>query len=438
MFSSNTPYIFGLDKTFKIADTIIIAKRIGQRRDATRAFGNECCKGSAFCRFVQSVDLSLLSFAIFRKRKIQRESEAIMFDFDDSSDLSSYQSSLDSSESQSVTLVHTKSSSEHLPNVHGFRKRQLQKLEGEMLAVRDLYLNILTERQWSRLERLDCCRTAGYFMVETETGQVRVGSRSCHVRFCPLCGKSRENVIRRKCREWLKNCKEPKFLTFTLKHNDDNLFEQIQRLYDCFKRVRRHKLLKKAIRGGVWFFQIKLSANDGLWHPHIHFIVDSAFIPQRELSESWQQVTTDSYVVDIRQVKNISQVADYVARYATCPCKLEGLTLLQKKELFYSLEARRLNGTVGSAFKQKIMSKPKFDPSKWKKLMSYMVVERLRECDDSASIIWHCWKNQEPLPHGIDLSHLSELCLFREYQPPPPKKVTKQYSLFDFGGCNCD
>ncbi|MGE0021995.1 MAG: protein rep [Draconibacterium sp.] len=331
---------------------------------------------------------------------------------------------------QFSTLLDAKSISEHLPNNSGFRKFALEKCEAEMLAVRKLYELVFNDRTWYRINKLDNCRTAAYFMRHKETGQVRVASRSCHIRFCPLCSAARGNYIRHRTKEWLESVAEPKFITFTLKHSDEFLHNQIKKLYDCFKKIRRHKLFTKALRGGIWFFQIKKSNSDQLWHPHIHFIADCKFISARKISKAWKELTEDSSIIDIRQVKDAGKAADYVARYAVTPCKIAGLNENDAQELYYALQGRRLSGTVGNAFKAKIMAKPKFEGSQWEKLFSFSIIEKLRHDDDAAAAIWKSWHLSQPLEKDIDISHLVILQIRSGSPPPPPKSnSTSQYYI---------
>jgi hypothetical protein len=331
-----------------------------------------------------------------------------------------------------ISSLDTKSTSSHLPNLHGFRAFSAKGSEAEMSAVRRLYLLVDGSRAEFRLNRLDECRTGGYFMKNIDSGRVKVAAKSCHVRFCPLCSKSRENLIRHKTKEWLETIKQPKFMTFTMKHSEDSLWNQIAKLYSCFQKIRRHKMFRKKLRGGVWFFQIKLSKNDNLWHPHIHFVADCDFIGQKKIQNAWQELTGDSKIVDIRQVKDAGKAADYVARYAVSPCKMAGLSDDKMQELYFGLAKRRLSGTVGNAFKAKIMAKPVFEAGNWKRLFSFALIERLRHYDSDAKALWECWHMSKPLDSEIGLAHLSILELSNYSPPPPPTSGKhKQYQIFN-------
>ena len=57
----------------------------------------------------------------------------------------------------------------------------------------------------------------------------------------------------------------------------------------------------------VLFIQLNIPTTQKTkeWHPHIHiFALLNEWIDQEELSETWHDITLDSYIVDIRRVKN--------------------------------------------------------------------------------------------------------------------------------------
>ncbi|TES91556.1 MAG: hypothetical protein E3J94_03620, partial [Desulfobacteraceae bacterium] len=95
----------------------------------------------------------------------------------------------------------------------------------------------LYEKLWKdyQLERLSECRTEAFFVREKKTGLIKVLSKSCHVKFCPYCTKSRNSLIRENTAAWLKTCAHPKFITLTLRHSGVGLQEQLDDLYFSFR-----------------------------------------------------------------------------------------------------------------------------------------------------------------------------------------------------------
>lgn len=70
-------------------------------------------------------------------------------------------------------------------------------------------------------------------------------------------------------------------------------------------------------RGAGFMSTIELGHNNN--NLHIHALVYGPFIPIRRLVEDWKKLTGDSFIVDIRTVKNVSQAVYYVMKYITKP-----------------------------------------------------------------------------------------------------------------------
>jgi hypothetical protein len=113
--------------------------------------------------------------------------------------------------------------------------------------------------------------------------------------------------------------KRASFITLTLAGHEDGLIEKIDRLYRHFKALRNHPLWEERVRGGAAFLEVKWSDKAKRWHPHLHIIADAGFIDQGELSDVWRGITRDSFIVDIRRVKDEEEAASYVTKYASKP-----------------------------------------------------------------------------------------------------------------------
>jgi hypothetical protein len=106
-----------------------------------------------------------------------------------------------------------------------------------------------------------------------------------------------------------------RFITLTLKHSKRPLAEQLARLKKCFKKLRQTPLWKKSQRGGVVTLEVKWTGH--AWHPHLHIIAEGEYLSKFALSDAWKEITGDSYIVDIRQLKNDADACHYVVKYVT-------------------------------------------------------------------------------------------------------------------------
>jgi hypothetical protein len=112
-----------------------------------------------------------------------------------------------------------------------------------------------------------------------------------------------------------------RFLTFTLRCQPLPLAATIKRLLRCFKELRKTEWWKGLVTGGMWFLECKLGKNSQWWHPHLHVLAQGdRWISQQALANEWHKITGDSFIVDIREVKDPQQRAWYVTKYATKPC----------------------------------------------------------------------------------------------------------------------
>lgn len=104
-----------------------------------------------------------------------------------------------------------------------------------------------------------------------------------------------------------------KFLTLTIP-NMDNPVDQLKQLRSSFRRLRQRKWWKDRVKGGCIFYEVK-TAKDGKYHIHLHAIVESKYLPQKDLAELWQAVSPGS-IVDIRWISD-KAIVNYITKYTT-------------------------------------------------------------------------------------------------------------------------
>lgn len=249
---------------------------------------------------------------------------------------------------------------------------------------------------------LESCRSNAWFSRHITTGELRIAANACHLRWCPVCAESRRNFIAHSVGEWIKDLKYPKLLTFTLKHSDTPLTEQINNLYTYFQKLRKRKDFAKKVTGGIWFFQVKLSKSSSQWHPHIHCVVDGEYMPKALLRRLWVEITDISMIVDIRSVKDPEGCAMEVARYAAKPGPLKDLNLNHAAEMVDAMNGRRICGTWGIGRKVSLRPKKFVDKEDWKSVGSFSRVMTNRKTDLVCMEIFHAWKDHTPLAPGVD------------------------------------
>lgn len=161
-----------------------------------------------------------------------------------------------------------------------------------------------------------CCRAAT-ILNDASTGQIMLSQARCRSRLCPRCAKIRQYEMAAKIRQLVREIDDARFLTLTLASSDAPLADQIARLKDCFKRLRRRRAGKAHITGGVMVLEITYNHSRKQWHPHLHCIVDGTYWPQAEIADAWEKITGDSRIVDIRRVGSRDALTRYVVKYVS-------------------------------------------------------------------------------------------------------------------------
>lgn len=183
-----------------------------------------------------------------------------------------------------------------------------------------------------RLERWDSCGACAVVEYSKSTKRYRVTCWHCHDRVCEPCQKRRVMEVRQIVKTGLKG-KRGRLITLTLAHRDEPLSEMIKRLRAGFAKLKKSKLWKLNVKGGIVALEIKKNPlgpyqnkkgqwriGDGCWHAHLHLVAEGGFMRQALLSDAWFDATGDSFIVDIRTVEDTDKAAFYISKYIAKPC----------------------------------------------------------------------------------------------------------------------
>lgn len=299
------------------------------------------------------------------------------------------------------TSVHTEVTTADDLGTLSYRDSLLRFHRDEYLAAEQTYSIRDVSTGGNTLERLTDCRTGAWFAHHQETNQVVILSSSCKLRWCPMCSNARAYAIARGSQDWLRRTKSPKMLTLTLKHSSAPLGLQLNLLYNAFRQLRQRKLFTKNCRGGIWFFQIKFIKETQQWHPHIHALIDSRYIPQAALSTLWLALTQNSKIVDIRQVKDKREAAKYVSRYSARPALLSALPFEKRVEVVTELHGRRIVGTWSSARCVSLRPQNASTTGPWLTLGSFQNMSESANTDPVSLAVLQAWRNKTPLTAEI-------------------------------------
>ncbi len=206
-----------------------------------------------------------------------------------------------------------------------------------------------TEQPGARLHDFTQCGKHAYvFQSVQEPDLYTLGGSSCHDRFCLPCGRERSRIIAGNVKLRVDG-ENARFLTLTLRSDTEPLAELLAKLTRDFTALRRTKLWRKRVAGGVAFLEMKWLEPTQRWHVHLHALLQGRYIPQDELSKIWFQITHTSDVVDIRIVENQDHCTRYICKYASKP--LDHTVVVHPNKLdeaVLALKGKRLCLTFGT------------------------------------------------------------------------------------------
>lgn len=169
-------------------------------------------------------------------------------------------------------------------------------------------------------------------------GRTWIAELSCGDKLCPICALKRSNKHSAivysilSTLGLLNRATRLKFVTLTIKNVDSVAFGYYK-LRDCFGKLQRRAIWRKSsygrvnkngerhtgwcVRGGFGNFEVT-NAGCG-YHVHLHLLLDADFIPQKQLSKLWHQITGDSYIVDVRACSGTAEAIAEITKYSFKP-----------------------------------------------------------------------------------------------------------------------
>ncbi len=268
-------------------------------------------------------------------------------------------------------------------------------------------LNALTDCGFppARIQRFAECGSTAFVLRDSDgSDHFRIASNRCHDRFCVPCALEKTRCIAINLLDKLPDAKL-RFITLTQRSTDFPLRERLDKLYADFARLRKVLHRHEKITGGIAFLEITRNQVSNQWHPHLHVIASGKFIPQSWLRDRWLEITGDSYIVDVRLIRDKREAALYVTKYASktlSPKVWNDYEAL--REAILALSGRRTFNVFGNwtAFH---LSKPPTDNTSWVFLATLPdLIRRHQQGDSSASRILSLLANggiDEPVP--VDL-----------------------------------
>lgn len=140
---------------------------------------------------------------------------------------------------------------------------------------------------------------------------IPIGSRD---RTCPACAKYFYDRIFHRYRSLVKGMDEPKFLTLTWKpvrHQDPKVIRDIGK---AFNRLLHRKPYRKIWKAELATVECK-KTKEGFFYYHVHCILDGKYVPQKEISDDWREISGFPIVHIQRIWRTTERAFRYVLKY---------------------------------------------------------------------------------------------------------------------------
>jgi len=311
-----------------------------------------------------------------------------------------------------------------------YRGRFMAGKEKEYEATIEAYREMYQRKSCPHIHAMEGCRTYASLRRDANSGDVMVFGDSCRERWCPMCAGQKAAYAKDQTEIYVKSLNAPRFLTLTLRHNESDLKTQVAFLQESFARIRNRAYWKKNVTGGIWFLQVKRGKNSGLWHPHLHILIDGNYMEQARLSALWELVTFGSPVIDIRRINNAASAASYVARYTARPAALAEMCIDDRVEVIEALFRKRLSGTFGNG-KAVTLTPPKVEADgDWQYIGNFDDIVKKAKTDPNAKAILIAYNTYQPLSEEVFERFTGHMPGFVSLMSEP-KPVSKQM-LLDF------
>ena len=199
-------------------------------------------------------------------------------------------------------------------------------------------------------KRISNCHGDFLVLQNRKEGNLVARPYCCGVRLCPLCTAYRSNRSRDSITDKVGRMDNHMLWTFTMRHSSKLLSTQHKEITQWFSKLRRTKCWLDNTKGCVWVFEYAYNSKRDEWHPHIHAIVDTSFIPFFELQAHWRRITNGSHSINFKGFISEQKSIGYVLKYLTKPQNTSKWPIYRLGEFLLCMQGRRLFGSTGSAF----------------------------------------------------------------------------------------
>jgi hypothetical protein len=222
--------------------------------------------------------------------------------------------------------------------------------------------------------RLNMCGNILGMKVCTKCGHQHADVSQCmQWHLCPTCARIRSRKLQVELRDHVRGLKPIsgygwKLLTLPVKTDDKTYRAALAKAVEAFSQLNR-MVLKKP--GSAAFRSVEFGPLDG--NVHVHCLYYGPRIPKQRIADAWLKYTGDSYIVDIRAVRDkksgkileghnnvgLGDAIDECTKYVTKMAAVEPAKLV---EFWLAMRGRRMTqrygGLLGMRTEKQLLDQP--------------------------------------------------------------------------------
>lgn len=159
------------------------------------------------------------------------------------------------------------------------QRPQVEKRSAAFLRARelrrDLLIRLEAEEEDELADRLRKCGNPIVFVC-TSCSALHRAEQACHLKWCPVCARSRSAQRVAKYEAAAAHMQWPMHITLTRTNLATISQADVFALKRAFKKLRRQHIWKKNVVGGI--VSIELTNKGKGWHPHMHVLADCKWL----------------------------------------------------------------------------------------------------------------------------------------------------------------
>ena len=233
----------------------------------------------------------------------------------------------------------------------------------------------------------------------------------CDLFYCPQCSPRLSKMRLDGLMQWVESLKSPKHLVLTFQNVPILTKEYIHQCKAALGKFRRTKLFR-SVKGGLWALEITNKEHG--WHLHFHLVIESPFLPVREVSATWKKVNGGKgevvWIEDASRGGLKANLPRYVTKYTGKGFRPHEWSAEKLRQFVVAMSGCRAFGVFGNLLGQR---------KAWREwLKTFRQSRRVCECGCSekkyfSELEWQ-WKQQFTGWSGSD-------------KPRPPTKIETQF-----------